>query len=85
MECELYRMVTPHALQNLQCRHNLFFFYLCCRLVSYDLSSVHVLHVRVIPMMEKFLCISGANARPTKQNDQLDKSQHRGGSAVVTM
>lgn len=48
-------------------------------LVCYNLSLMRIrgLHIRMIPIMEKFLCISWANARPRKQN-QLDNSQHRG-------
>lgn len=54
-------------------------FYLCGVFVCYNLGLVRIkrLHIGMIPIMEKFLCISGANARPKKQN-QLDKSQHRG-------
>lgn len=61
--------------------------YLCCVLVCYGLSlpRVKVLHIRMIPIVEKFLCISWANARPKKQNYQLEQSQHRGVGVKVRL
>lgn len=48
--------------------------YLSCVLVCYSLSFVRIkcLRIRMIPIMEKFLCISCANVGQKEHKYQLD-------------